>query len=151
MAIKKQVKGSIANRRAKFDYELSDSFVVGLELTGAETKSLRMGYGDLAGAYVNVLNNELWLVNAKIHGTKGIPIIDDAVSRTRKLLAKRSEIEKLQSARQSGNTIVPVEILTKGRFVKIRISIGRGKKKIDKREIIKKRDQERESRRAGNA
>ncbi len=148
MAKKAEVKGNIYNRRAKFDYELGDTFVVGLELTGAETKSLRMGHGDLRGAYVNVINNELWLVNAQINGSRGIPIQDEEVTRSRKLLAKRSEIDKLQAARQSGSTIVPTELIIKGRYIKLKIAIGRGKKKIDKREVIKKRDQERDARRA---
>lgn len=148
MAKKAETKGNIYNRRAKFDYELGESFVVGLELTGAETKALRMGHGDLRGAYVNVLNNELWLVNSQINGSRGIPIEDDQVTRSRKLLAKRSEIDKLQTARQAGNTIVPTELMIKGRYIKLRIAVGRGKKKIDKREVIKKRDQERDARRA---
>lgn len=140
--------GTIYNSRARFDYELGDSFVTGLQLTGGETKALRFGNGDLRGAYVNVLGNELWLVNAKINGTKGIPIAEDQVTRSRKLLAKRSEIEKLVNARQAGNTIVPLELIIKGRYIKLKIAVGRGKKKIDKREIIKKRDQERDARRA---
>ena len=147
MAKKATSSGNIYNRRAAFDYQLGDSFVVGLELTGAETKALRLGHGDLRGAYVNVLGNELFLVNAQINGSRGIPITDDQVTRSRKLLAKRSEIDKLQAARQAGNTIVPIEIITRGKFIKLKIAVGRGKRKIDKREVIKKRDQERDARR----
>ena len=66
MRNKSQTPGNIVNRRARFDYELGDSFVVGLQLLGGETKALRMGHGQLRGAYVNVLNNELWLVGAQI-------------------------------------------------------------------------------------
>jgi len=139
-----ETKGRIYNSRARFDYELGDSFVVGLQLTGAETKSLRFGNGDLRGAYVNVLGDELWLVNAKINGTKGIPIVEEQVTRSRKLLAKRSEIEKLVNARQAGNTIVPLELITRGRYIKLKIAVGRGKKKYDKRETLKKRQEERD-------
>lgn len=145
MAKKKSTgSGNIFNSRARFDYELGDSFVVGLQLTGSETKALRFGNGDLRGAYVNVLGDELWLVNAKINGTKGISIVEDQVTRSRKLLAKRSEIEKLVSARQAGNTIVPIELITKGRYIKLKIAVGRGKKKYDKREILKKRQEQRD-------
>src|SRR5882672_10499087 len=95
MAKKHKDTKRISNRRARFDYELGDSLVVGLQLTGAETKSLRLGHGQLQGAYVTVKDNELWLINAQIIGSSGVPIGEDAVSRSRKLLAKRKEIDKL--------------------------------------------------------
>lgn len=139
---------SIQNRRARHDYELGDSLVVGLELSGAETKSLRLGHGHLRGAYVTVKGNELFLINATIAGTNGIPIEESDQTRARKVLAKRREIEALIDAKQQGKTIVPLEILTKGRFIKLRISAGRGKKLYDKRQTLKKRDEEREARRA---
>ena len=144
---KKRPSGSIQNRRARFDYELGDSMVVGLELNGREAKSLRMGHGQLQGAYVTIKDSakggELWLINAAIIGTSGIPIESTQHTRTRKLLAKRREIEALIQAKQDGRTIVPLEILTKGRFVKLRIAVGRGKRKYDKRQTLKKRDEER--------
>jgi SsrA-binding protein len=145
MAKKSQTTGNILNRRARFDYELGDSLVVGLQLSGRETKALRLGHGQLRGAYVNVLNNELWLVGAQITSTKGVPIAEDEQIRSRKVLAKRKEIDDLISARQAGDTIVPLELLTRGRYIKLRISVGRGKKRYDKRETIKRRQQEREA------
>lgn len=144
MRNKSQTPGNITNRRARFDYELGDSLVVGLQLSGAETKSLRLGHGQLRGAYVNVLNNELWLVGAQITTSKGVPIAEDEQGRSRKVLAKRKEIDSLIAARQAGNTIVPLELLTRGRYIKLRISVGRGKKRYDKRETIKRRQQDRE-------
>src|SRR5665213_4602965 len=84
----------ITNRRASHDYELGDSLVVGLELTGAETKALRMGHGQLRGAYVTTKDNELWLVNSQISSSSGIPIDVDGQTRSRKLLAKRKEIDE---------------------------------------------------------
>lgn len=144
MARKKQPAAKvITNRRARFDYELGDSLVVGLQLSGAETKSLRMGHGQLRGAYVTVKDGELWLLNATINGTSGIPITESDQTRTRKLLAKRREINRLIEAKQQGRTIVPLEILTGGRYIKLRLAIGRGKKKYDKRETIKKREESR--------
>jgi SsrA-binding protein len=135
----------ITNRRARHDYELGDSLVVGVELTGPEVKNLRMGHGQLRGAYVTVRENELWLVNATINGTNAAQIDDSAQTRTRKLLAKRREIDKLIEAKQQGKTIVPLEILTGSRFIKLRISVGRGRKRYDKRQTLKQRDQSREA------
>ncbi len=134
---------TISNRRARHDYELSDGLIVGISLSGAETKSLRRGMGHLKGAYVNVHDNELWLVNATISGDGSIHISEEDKIRNRKLLAKRKEIETLVAAKQQGQTILPLELLTKGRYIKLRIAAGRGKKKYDKRETIKRRDQER--------
>jgi SsrA-binding protein len=138
----------ITNRRARYDYELGDPLVVGLELTGRETKALRMGHGQLRGAYVTVKNNELFLINATISPSSGIPIPEEEQTRARKLLAKRREINSLIEAKQQGRTIVPLEILTNGRFIKLRISAGRGKKQYDKRQTIKKREQDRQTRNA---
>jgi len=137
----------IANRRAGFDYELGDSLLVGIVLTGAETKALRHGHGQLRGAFVNVKESqkggELWLINATITGDSSGNISEEDQTRSRKLLAKRREINALISAKQQGKTIVPLEILTQGRYIKVRISAGRGKKRYDKRQTLKKRDQER--------
>jgi SsrA-binding protein len=133
----------ISNRRARHDYELGDSLVVGLELTGRETKALRMGHGQLRGSYVTVKGEELFLINAAINGTNGIPIPEDEQSRARKLLAKRREINALIEGKQQGKTIVPLEMLTGGRYIKLRIAIGRGKKLYDKRQTLKKRDETR--------
>jgi SsrA-binding protein len=130
----------ITNRRASHDYELGDSLVVGIELSGAETKSLRMGHGHLRGAYVTLKGDELFLINATIAGTSGIPIEASEQTRARKLLAKRKEINALVEAKQQGKTIVPLEILTSSRFIKLRISVGRGKKSYDKRQTLKARD-----------
>jgi len=133
----------ITNRRARFDYELGDSLVVGMELTGAETKSLRMGHGQLRGAYVTVKDEQIWLLNATIHGSNGVPIDETTQIRTRRLLAKRREINALIESKQQGKTIVPLEILTQGRYIKLRLAIGKGKKHYDKRQALKARDESR--------
>lgn len=145
MAKKKAARDKrIMNRRAKFDYELGDSIVVGLALTGAETKALRTGHGQLRGAYVTVKDGELWLINAQIIGTSAVKIEPDDESRTRKLLAKRREINKLILEKNAGKTIVPLELLTRGRYIKLRIAAGKGRRKYDKREVIKQRQQQRD-------
>lgn len=145
MAKKKpQQTKQITNRRARHDYELGDSLVAGIELTGAETKALRMGHGQLRGAYVTVKEGELFLINATISGSTGIPIAESDQTRARKLLIKRREIDSLLEAKQQCKTIVPLEMLTRGRYIKVRISVGRGKKLYDKRQTLKKRDEARQ-------
>lgn len=140
MKKKQQQTKRITNRRARFDYELGDGLVAGLQLTGAETKSLRMGHGHLQGAYVTVKDGELWLINATINGTRGIPIDEASQTRARKLLVKQREIANLLTAKQQGKTIVPIELLTNGRYIKLRLAVGKGRKKYDKRQALKARD-----------
>ena len=147
---KRKATGTISNRRAKFDYDLGDEFVVGVVLNGRETKNLRMGHGNLRGAYVTIKDGELWLINASINGSRGIPIEPDETTQARKLLAKRREINQLIAAKQQGKTIIPTDILTKSRFIKVRIKTGTGKKKYDKRQTLKKRDDDRAAQRALN-
>jgi SsrA-binding protein len=134
---------SISNRRARFDYELGDSLIVGLELTGAEAKSLRMGHGQLRGAYVTIKDNELYLINATITGSSGIKIDESDQTRARKILAKRKEIESLVESKQQGRTIVPLDLLTQGKYIKLRISMGKGRKHYDKRQTLKAKDDKR--------
>jgi SsrA-binding protein len=150
MATKKKASApkTISNKRARFDCELGDGLLVGIALTGAETKALRRGHGHLRGAYVTVKDDELWLLNATITGDGSIHIPENEQTRTRKLLAKRREIDELIAAKQQGRTILPLEILTRGRFIKLRIAAGRGKRKFDKRQVLKKRDEERDVRAA---
>jgi SsrA-binding protein len=143
---KKKVRQSksITNRRARYDYELGDSLVVGLELTGAETKALRLGHGQLRGAYVTVKYDELYLINATISSSSGILIAESNQTRARRLLAKRREIQALIEAKQQGRTIVPLEILTQSRYIKLRLAVGQGKKHYDKRQALRQRDQNRD-------
>lgn len=134
----------ILNRRAKHDYQLGDSLLVGIELNGREVKALRTGRGQLRGAYVTVKDDEIYLLNGTITGSSAAPIDDDEQTRSRKLLAKRREIKALIEAKQQGRTIVPLELLTSGRYIKLRIAIGTGKKAYDKRETLRRRDQNRD-------
>lgn len=147
MAKRLRNTGNITNRRARYDYQLGDSLVVGIALTGAETKALRMGHGQLRGAYVTDKDGELWLINAQITGDSGILIDESTQTRSRKLLAKRAEIDKLMASKGHGMTIVPLEVLNRGHYIKLKIALGRGKKRYDKRETLKRRQQERDIRR----
>lgn len=152
MARRKKPKAtsSIVNRRAKFDYALGDELVVGIVLSGPETRAARDGHIQLKGSYVTVRNDELWLNNAsfsiKINekGAVGVRSLDNS---PRKLLASRKQIDELSARKQSGMSIVPLELLTGGRFIKLVIALGKGKKTYDKRETIKRRESEREARR----
>jgi SsrA-binding protein len=135
---------TISNRRARFDYALDDSLVVGLQLTGREVRAIRDGHAQLTGAYVTVRDNELWLINATISSTNGVILSESEQTQARKLLAKRREINELIAAKQDGRTIVPLEILPTGRYIKLRLAAGRGKKQYDKRQAIKTRDQRRQ-------
>ncbi|HSE29782.1 MAG TPA: SsrA-binding protein SmpB [Candidatus Saccharimonadales bacterium] len=150
--MKKKAKSTaniIDNRRARFDYALSDEFSVGIVLTGPEVKAARNNRVTLKGSYVNVKDGELWLTNASfsvIHTEPGksTTAVD---TRPRKLLAKKREIAQIIAAKNQGSTVVPLSMSTKTNFIKLKIAIGKGKKQYDKRQTIKKRDTERENKR----
>lgn len=144
MKTKRPGTGKIINRRARFDYELGDSLLVGVVLTGREVKSLRTGHGQLRGAYVTDKEGELWLINATINSTNTFRIEESEQTRSRKLLAKRKQIDAMVAAKHQGRTIVPIEFLTKGRHIKLKIAIGKGKKRYDKRQTLKARDSQRD-------
>lgn len=140
-------KAPILNRRARFDYELGEEIVAGLVLTGPETRAARLGHIQLKGAYVTVRNSELWLNNASFsialneRGKPGARAVDTSV---RKLLASRKQIDMLAASKKAGMTIVPTKLLTASRYIKVVIALGKGKKRWDKRETIKRRDLDRE-------
>ena len=144
---KRTPNASIVNRRASYDYALGDDLTAGIVLTGPETRAARDGRVQLKGSFVSIRNNELWLNNASfslVLNSKGES--DTTVdTRARKLLASRKQIDALAAQKQSGLTIVPLRLLTKGRHIKIVIALGKGKKNYDKRQTIKLRDQQRES------
>lgn len=138
---------SIVNRRARFDYELGDEIVAGLILTGAEVRAAREGHIQLKGAFVTVKNDELWLNNASFSlklNERGNPNACTVDTAPRKLLASRKQILALQARKKEGLTIVPTKLLTGGKYIKIVIALGKGKKRYDKRETIKRRDVDRE-------
>lgn len=141
---------TITNRRARYDYELGDELVVGLALTGPEVRAARDGHIQLKGAFVSLQGGELWLNNASFslklnqRGEASARTIDTS---PRKLLAHRREIDRLQASKQAGHSIVPLRLLTRGRHIKLVIAPGKGKKRYDKRQTLKRRDQERDTRR----
>jgi SsrA-binding protein len=137
---------AILNRRASFDYALGDELLVGLSLTGREVRAARDGRVQLKGSFVTIRNNELWLNNASfslVLNEKGenVRTVD---TEPRKLLAKRRQIDELSAQKHAGMSIIPTKLLTQGRFIKLVIALGKGKKNYDKRAALKKRDQERD-------
>lgn len=142
---------AILNRRARFDYELGESLSVGMELTGQEVRAARDGHVQLKGSFVSVRNGELWLNNASFSlklNEKGNANARSIDTQPRKLLAKKKEIEHLIAKKDQGMTIVPLKMVTSGRYIKLVIALGKGKKTYDKRETIKRRQQDREAKRA---
>jgi len=154
MAQKKKPRISpktVLNRRARFDYELGDELVAGIVLTGPEVRAARDGHVQLKGSFVTIRNDELWLNNASFSiklQKRGEPGARSLDTEPRKLLASRKQIDTLAQKRQNGLTIVPTKLLATGKYIKIVIALGKGKKRYDKRETMKRRDQEREANRA---
>ena len=156
MATKKSPKkpsGGLLNKRARFDYELGQDIVAGLALTGPEVRAARDGHVQLKGSYVAVKDSELWLIgtsfsvrlNEKGHDARTVD------TRSRKILASRKQINAFLDGKKQGMTIVPTKLITTGRYIKVVIALGKGKKLYDKRQVLKKRDQERENRRKQNS
>ena len=136
----------IENKKARLNYEFLEEFEAGLELLGFEVKSLRNKHGSLEGAHVIVRGGEAYVVGMTIppyqaNNTPG----EYEPDRTRRLLLKKKEIATLlgQEARK-GLTVVPVSIYNKGQVLKVRVAVARGRKKYDKRDVLKSRDAKRE-------
>tara|TARA_Y100001949_G_scaffold68143_1_gene57767 strand:- start:1095 stop:1562 length:468 start_codon:yes stop_codon:yes gene_type:complete len=150
MAHKKKLThkpSAILNRRASFDYALGDELKVGIVLTGQEVRAARDGRVQLKGSFVTIRNNELWLNNAsftlRLNTKSGSENTVD--TSPRKLLANRKQIDELAARKQEGMSIVPLRLLTQGSYIKVVIALGKGKKNYDKRQAIKRRDQERDA------
>ena len=137
------------NKRASFDYDILETMEAGLVLTGAEVKAVRDGQVSLSAAYITLSKGEPWLINAHISPYKKAGQIKGyEPTQNRKLLLKKSEINRLIGQKdQGGLTIIPLKLYTKHHRIKLQIGLGRGRKKFDKREIIKKRDINREVKR----
>lgn len=143
-------KTVVSNRRAYHDFEILEKYEAGLKLTGAEVKSLRGGRGSLSEAYARVHGDEVWIEGMHI------PPYEQAMdkhrydpTRTRKLLLHRDEIRKMVGkVAEKGLTLVPLELYFKGGRVKVLLGLARGKQAHDKRETIKRREADRETRAA---
>ena len=134
------------NRRARFDYEILNTYEAGLVLVGSEVKSLRQGRASLADSYAAVNDGELWLVNAHIPEFKQANRLNHEPRRPRKLLLSKREIHRLSGGVQrEGLTVVPLKVYFNERgMAKAEIALARGKKQHDKRETEKQRSWQRE-------
>ena len=139
----------IEHKRAHYDYETLESFEAGIELSGTEVKSLRSHKGTLEGAHISVRGGEAFLLNAEIPPYQAVNSPDFEPRRNRRLLLNKKEIAQLLNAEEArGLTIIPLAVYPKARKLKVKIAIVRGKKKIDKRDTIIKREHERDIGRA---
>ena len=124
--------------------------MAGLVLTGMEVRAAREGHVQLKGAFVSLRGGELWLNNASfslrlnVRGQTNTRSVDTSA---RKLLVSKRQLARFTEAKKQGMTIVPTKLLTGGKFIKVVIALAKGKKTYDKRETIKRRDQDRETRR----
>ena len=135
----------ILNRKAKYDYEIIDTYESGIVLKGTEIKSIRDGKGNIKDSYCIIKNQEIYILNMHISAYKYGNIFNHDETRTRKLLLHKKEILKLKNGIElNGYTIVPIKLYFKNGKAKLLIGLAKGKHTYDKREAIKKRDQERD-------
>lgn len=133
------------NRKASFEYFLTEKFEAGIELHGSEIKSIRAGQVSIGEAFVQIENLEAWLLNSHIAKYDAASIFNHDPKRKRRLLLHKKEILKIwDSVRQKGVTVIPIILYLKDGKAKIEIALAKGKKMYDKRDSIAKRDQERE-------
>jgi SsrA-binding protein len=139
----------VTNPKARRDYHVLETIEAGIALHGTEVKSLRAGKGQIADAYARVENNEAWLHNANIEEYSHGNLQNHAPKAPRKLLLHKSEIRKLLDlAAVKGNALFPLSLYWKNGKVKVALAVGHGKVQHDKREDVKKREAERDMKRA---
>ena len=137
------------NKKAYFTYQILEKFEAGIALNGQEVKSIKLGRISLMGSYVVIRNGEVYLIGANVpaYQPKNAPADYDP-QRSRKLLLRKKEINYLiGKSQQKGLTMIPLKVYTNNGKIKIEFGIGKGKKKFDKRETIKKRETEKEMKR----
>lgn len=136
---------NIKNKKARFNYEIGDTFTAGIVLTGTEIKSIREGKASLTDSYCVVDNGEVWVKGMHISEYFYGSYNNHSVRRDRKLLLNKKEIQKIaKAAEQPGFTIVPIRIfISEKGYAKLVIGIGKGKKQYDKRQSIKEREDKR--------
>ena len=137
----------VISRKARFNYEITETIEAGVVLRGAEVKSVKLGQVSLNESFARIdENGEAWLVNCHIHPYQFAVNKDYYPTRSRKLLLKRNEILGLITKMEGKNlTLVPTAIYTQKGKIKVELGIGKGKKQWDKRRTIKEREQKREA------
>lgn len=135
------------NKKAFHDYFIEEKYEVGIELIGTEVKSIKAGKVSIKESFVRIIKNEVFVMNMHVTPYEFGNINNESETRVRKLLLKQKEIEKIaQKIKEQGYTIMPLSIYTKQRLVKMEIGLAKGKKLYDKREAMKRKDQDREIR-----
>ncbi len=135
----------ILNRKARYDYEIEDTYEAGIVLTGTEIKSIREGKVNIKDSYAIIRNNEIYLLNTHISQYKEGNIFNHEEDRTRKLLLHKREILKLRDKlEKDGYTIIPLKIYFVKNKAKVQLGLAKGKKNYNKKETIKERDIKRE-------
>jgi SsrA-binding protein len=133
------------NKKASFNYAIGETFEAGIQLTGTEIKSVRLGQINITDGYITIRGGEAWINNVNISEYKQGNQFNVDPIRRRKLLLHKKEILKLESAdEEKGMAIIPLRVYLKNGFAKVLIGIGTGKKLYDKREMIKNRERDRE-------
>ena len=136
------------NKKVRHDYSIVDTIEAGIVLTGTEIKSVRAARIQLKDGYAQIKNGEAWLINVHIAPFEQGNIWNQDPDRTRKLLLKKKQITKLQNdLKGTGMTLVPLKVYLKNGFAKVLLGIAKGKHDYDKRESIKRREQERDIKR----
>lgn len=140
MALQKNVK--IKNRKAKFEYEILDTFNAGIVLRGTEIKAIREGKASIAESFCEFNNGELFVINMTVQEYSHASNFSHAPKSERKLLLNRSELKKLEKeVKSTGLTIIPLLLFTNDKgLAKMQIALCKGRKEYDKREAIKTRD-----------
>lgn len=139
----------VQNKKAKFDYEITERLEAGIVLVGAEVKSVKNKNASLAGSFVTIRNDEAWLLNMHIGAYKQANLKGYNPTRKRKLLLRKKEINfLLGKLKTKGLVIFPLSLYLKNNLIKAEIAVGRVRKKYDKRELLKKREAERKIQRA---
>lgn len=142
---KARIKIIAENRKARFNYFIDEEFEAGLVLVGTEVKSLRQGRANLKDAYARIKNGEVFVYQLFIGPYPFAYYDNHDPLRPRKLLLHRREIKKLYSkANEKGHTLIPLKLYFKAGKVKMSLALARGKRKYDKREAIKRRDEQRD-------
>jgi len=135
----------IKNKKASFNYTITDSFEAGIVLTGAEVKSIKSGRIDLSNAYVKIIGRELWLVGANIPRYKHDGSENYDAQRSRKLLVKKKELIDIENTlRQKKLTLVPLSVYTTRGKIKVEVGYGKGRKRYEKKAREKQKDLDRE-------
>ena len=131
----------IVNRKARFDYEIFDTYEAGIVLKGTEIKSIRNGKANLKDSYAIIKNDEVFLLNMHISPYENGNIFNHEETRTRKLLLHKKEIKKIKNKIElQGFTLIPIKLYFSKNHAQILIGIAKGKKTYDKREDLKKKD-----------